>query len=132
MTEWYKRELDQPPPVPLLPSLFDLTLRVIHDHFSSIVLPPSLTPSSSSSSSSSPLSSTYSSPLSCLSSGLMQVVIDYMMKQRKRGSRALNDNTVHSLFLPSLFSLDLEGFWVSHSPFVHYNCPYLTVLNLYV
>lgn len=156
---YYPHQQEDPQSVP--PSLFSLSLRAIHDHFSSLALTtttsssitsspstitsspetsttPIATPIStistpvSTETSSTSNSSSPPSPLVGLPSGLIQTVLTHMMFARRMGSRSLNELTVHWFFVPSLLSLDLEGFWVDHLPFVHYDCPYLHVLNLYV
>ena len=107
--EWYKRATVQTFPSPIPKFLSQLCLQHIHDNF------------------------THIPTLSHLPTNILQQIQQFMMQARMMGSRFLNDANAHKLMVPNLEELNLAGFWICDKPFLeHYDCSYLTSLNLYV
>ncbi|PRP73587.1 F-box/LRR-repeat protein 2 [Planoprotostelium fungivorum] len=74
--------------------LYDLTLQSIHRNINEIV-----------------------SDFSILPTGVIEEVLQYLMEERKLGSRALNLENVTKFLVPTLTELDINNFWVEDLPF---------------
>jgi len=69
-------------------------------------------------------------PLTALHSGVLEELLNFMMDQRKLGSRSLTTENVERFLVPSLTDLNLSDFWVSDLNFaVAGGCPNLRVVN---